>query len=123
MWVVADQSSCAPVCVSMSVAESIFQSNFADLCTIDRGHAHSTRHRLRYETQSHVPSGCFHTGFFGCGTYFSMDLPYVLTHYAKRDPADNLCTVCASIGSYAWPEHSSHPQSPTSPSTHHHRAR
>ena len=23
-----------------------------------------------------------------------MDLPYVLTHYAKRDPADNLCTVC-----------------------------
>ena len=64
---------------SAKVAESILKGGFADLASVD-------------------------AGYYGHGSYFTLDLPYALSHYAKPD--SNSCQhvlVCAIVWGNAYP--------------------
>ena len=61
------------------VAEKILKSGFADLAVLD-------------------------PGYFGQGTYFSLDLPYALSHYSKPDGEGcQHVLVCAILWGNAYP--------------------
>ena len=61
------------------VADKILKSGFADLAVLD-------------------------PGYFGQGTYFSLELPYVLSHYAKPDSEGcQHVLVCAILWGNAYP--------------------